>query len=174
MKRSNRVSLGPSPTRSRRGYMPCARLRCRRLLDRSGDSGEETHSADAAPAHWDYGAEEGPSHWASLDSDYEICGDGKRQSPININAPARLPTLWQPRLTTNLKTCSSKTTATRSRHRYRTPTGRSRSMAPGTRSKISFPHALGREDRRQALRCERPYRQYDARRKSRGHRTAGR
>ncbi|MBK5232896.1 MAG: carbonic anhydrase family protein [Thermoleophilia bacterium] len=49
-----------------------------------GDSGEETHSADAAHAHWGYGAEDGPSHWASLDSDYAVCGDGKRQSPMNI------------------------------------------------------------------------------------------
>jgi carbonic anhydrase len=50
-----------------------------------GDSDEETHSADAAHADWGYGAENGPSQWASLDPDYEICGDGKRQSPIDID-----------------------------------------------------------------------------------------
>ncbi|MBK8293644.1 MAG: carbonic anhydrase family protein [Solirubrobacterales bacterium] len=50
-----------------------------------GDSDEETDSAAATPAHWGYGEEDGPSQWASLDPAYELCGDGKRQSPININ-----------------------------------------------------------------------------------------
>jgi carbonic anhydrase len=40
----------------------------------------------AAPttAHWDYGPEHGPAHWASLSPDFATCASGRRQSPIDI------------------------------------------------------------------------------------------
>jgi carbonic anhydrase len=39
------------------------------------------------PAHWSYKAPEGPAQWASLSPDYETCGIGKDQSPIDIRDP---------------------------------------------------------------------------------------
>lgn len=39
------------------------------------------------PAHWSYKAPEGPAQWASLSPDYETCGIGKDQSPIDIRNP---------------------------------------------------------------------------------------
>lgn len=36
--------------------------------------------------HWDYG-EHGPSKWASLETKNKLCGEGKRQSPIDITNP---------------------------------------------------------------------------------------
>lgn len=33
---------------------------------------------------WTYAGERGPAHWARLSRDYALCGEGKRQSPIDI------------------------------------------------------------------------------------------
>ena len=38
----------------------------------------------ARPVHWTYSGDEGPQHWASLTGVYALCGQGTRQSPINI------------------------------------------------------------------------------------------
>ena len=38
-------------------------------------------------AHWNYGEDEGPKEWASLDERYHMCEEGKNQSPINIVNP---------------------------------------------------------------------------------------
>jgi len=43
------------------------------------------HGPAAAHApHWDYGADHGPAHWASLDPANAACASGTRQSPIDI------------------------------------------------------------------------------------------
>ena len=44
---------------------------------------------------WDYEGKTGAEHWASLDPDYAVCGSGKDQSPIDIQAApkAELPAL---------------------------------------------------------------------------------
>ncbi|EKU98433.1 carbonic anhydrase [Leptolyngbya sp. PCC 7375] len=34
---------------------------------------------------WGYDGDQGPAHWSTLSSDYHICGDGQRQSPIKID-----------------------------------------------------------------------------------------
>lgn len=34
---------------------------------------------------WNYGGEAGPEHWAELSADYHTCGDGGRQSPIDVD-----------------------------------------------------------------------------------------
>lgn len=53
-------------------------------------------TAMAAPAkeapHWDYEAE-GPAKWSTLSKDWEICGSGKEQSPIDIEkaSTSKLP-----------------------------------------------------------------------------------
>ncbi len=36
------------------------------------------------PEHWSYEGEGGPEHWAHLKPEYAQCGNGKRQSPIDI------------------------------------------------------------------------------------------
>jgi len=52
---------------------------------------EEKHK----PAHWNYHGAQGMAHWAKLDHDFEVCGTGHRQSPIDIRhaTPAPLPAL---------------------------------------------------------------------------------
>lgn len=45
-------------------------------------------------AHWGYGAENGPAHWAAMDPANAVCAAGKRQSPIDI--PADAPTQAAP------------------------------------------------------------------------------
>lgn len=40
--------------------------------------------AGGGKAHWGYSGNEGPEHWAELSKEYEMCGKGKNQSPINI------------------------------------------------------------------------------------------
>ncbi|MDH3325436.1 MAG: carbonic anhydrase family protein [Gammaproteobacteria bacterium] len=34
--------------------------------------------------HWGYTGHAGPENWAELNSDFELCGDGREQSPVNI------------------------------------------------------------------------------------------
>lgn len=38
----------------------------------------------ADKGNWGYNIENGPAHWAELDSKYETCGTGQTQSPIDI------------------------------------------------------------------------------------------
>lgn len=35
-------------------------------------------------ANWSYAGPDGPEHWGTLSPDYEMCAQGKNQSPINI------------------------------------------------------------------------------------------
>ena len=63
----------------------------------SGTTGSTTTAAeDAQPpdaeaehGHFSYSGAEGPAHWGSLNPDWAKCSDGKRQSAINLSAPAR-------------------------------------------------------------------------------------
>ncbi|WP_166787997.1 carbonic anhydrase [Cryobacterium adonitolivorans] len=43
----------------------------------------------AEPAHWSYDGESGPESWAGLDSDFQACEAGTKQSPIDL--PATVP-----------------------------------------------------------------------------------
>jgi len=49
--------------------------------------------------HWGYEGEEGPEHWAELSPDFQTCGTGKSQSPINFELnieEAPLPSIgWE-------------------------------------------------------------------------------
>src|SRR5688572_5057090 len=59
---------------------------------RPADSNEQATTADtthatppsARPVHWGYAGEAGPNAWATLTPVYSLCGEGKSQSPINI------------------------------------------------------------------------------------------
>ncbi len=41
--------------------------------------------AGSGASHWGYSGAEGPENWGSLSPDYEMCGKGKNQSPIDIS-----------------------------------------------------------------------------------------
>lgn len=41
-------------------------------------------AAERTGTHWGYGAENGPTKWASMHPKFRLCGTGKQQSPINI------------------------------------------------------------------------------------------
>jgi len=51
--------------------------------------------AQAAPAHWSYTGDHGPSHWGDLEPDYATCSAGQHQSPIDIKG-ARKDVSLQP------------------------------------------------------------------------------
>ena len=42
----------------------------------------------AGEHHWSYSGDTGPAQWATLESDYNACGIGKLQSPIDIHDSA--------------------------------------------------------------------------------------
>ncbi|WP_288843948.1 carbonic anhydrase family protein, partial [uncultured Deefgea sp.] len=46
---------------------------------------EKPHKAKHDPLHWSYEGETGPSHWGDMKSEFNLCRDGKQQSPINIS-----------------------------------------------------------------------------------------
>jgi len=51
--------------------------------------------AVAGGSHWGYTGHGGPEHWASMSKEFELCGSGKEQSPINISdaKTANLPAI---------------------------------------------------------------------------------
>jgi carbonic anhydrase len=44
----------------------------------------ETHQAADGEVHWGYKGNTGPDHWAELSSDFTMCTESARQSPINL------------------------------------------------------------------------------------------
>lgn len=50
------------------------------------ETNSKTEESAKHEKHWDY-EENGPNKWASLNKDYKLCGEGKRQSPIDITNP---------------------------------------------------------------------------------------
>jgi carbonic anhydrase len=38
--------------------------------------------------HWGYEADDGPEKWASMSSEWSLCGEGREQSPIDLADPA--------------------------------------------------------------------------------------
>ncbi len=64
-----------------------------------GDAHEgDTHEGDVHHApHWSYGdTESGPEFWGELSEDWLVCGEGQRQSPVDIPA---VPATTDPTLT---------------------------------------------------------------------------
>ena len=51
------------------------------------DPVQEAHD-DTRAAHWGYGAEDGPAQWASMSSEWSLCGAGLEQSPIDLVNPS--------------------------------------------------------------------------------------
>lgn len=51
---------------------------------------ETAHTANSHSKHWSYEGETGPQAWAKLAPEYAKCGNGQRQSPIDIRDGMRL------------------------------------------------------------------------------------
>ncbi|MDH5258987.1 MAG: carbonic anhydrase family protein, partial [Gammaproteobacteria bacterium] len=49
-----------------------------------GDKHESKKSHGSHETHWSYEGDGAPSHWASLKEEFALCGNGKSQSPIDI------------------------------------------------------------------------------------------
>src|SRR5262245_11298928 len=43
------------------------------------------HTPQHHPPHWSYSGSTGPTHWATLEKDFNTCGAGHAQSPIDIS-----------------------------------------------------------------------------------------
>ena len=57
----------------------------RRVVAHPAPSEPAAHAAAAhGPVHWGYEGAGAPENWAKLDPEYAVCGNGKRQSPIDI------------------------------------------------------------------------------------------
>lgn len=55
------------------------------------EAGEPFDPANARPAHWGYGAEDGPARWAELSPSYFRCAEGRSQSPIDLALSKVMP-----------------------------------------------------------------------------------
>jgi len=42
-------------------------------------------------SHWGYDHKNGPTHWSEINAKYELCKNGKNQSPINITHQIKVP-----------------------------------------------------------------------------------
>nr|WOJ51794.1 carbonic anhydrase-like 2a [Phlegmariurus tetrastichus] len=78
----------------------CACARPQEKIITSSTDAAAVHSSDENESDWSYGCVEdgcGPSHWAELSPDWDLCKNGQQQSPINIATfevvpdPALLP-----------------------------------------------------------------------------------
>jgi carbonic anhydrase len=57
------------------------------LLISSASANESQHTKHEAHAkHWGYMGEVGPSHWSEVDPKFNMCSEGKQQTPINVVA----------------------------------------------------------------------------------------
>ena len=56
-------------------------------LEKADPHGAETHSGEV---HWAYDGDNGPQNWARLKPEFNVCGIGKRQSPIAIQSDSTL------------------------------------------------------------------------------------
>lgn len=54
------------------------------LLNGTAALAADPHVAAGAPAHWEYVGETGADKWGGLAPEYELCGAGKMQSPIDL------------------------------------------------------------------------------------------
>jgi len=52
----------------------------------AGPRGSSAHGAKPGPSHWAYTGPTGPAAWGGLRPEFNLCGKGERQSPIDIRA----------------------------------------------------------------------------------------
>jgi len=51
----------------------------------SAAEGKKGHGEEKGHGvNWGYEGEAGPAHWGGLSTDYAVCGEGKRQSPVDV------------------------------------------------------------------------------------------
>lgn len=64
--------------------LSCSSDRSKQPTEQANDTSGSVSKTTARPAYWAYEGEDGPAAWATLSPAYAICGEGKNQSPINI------------------------------------------------------------------------------------------
>jgi carbonic anhydrase len=57
---------------------------CTGAEDQTDEAVTGQDEPEAQAPHWGYGPEDGPAVWASLTAEWAVCGDGQRQSPIDL------------------------------------------------------------------------------------------
>ncbi len=55
----------------------------------SGSDSADPQPVDSGSTTWTYSGDEGPDQWAEIDTEYELCESGKRQSPIDITGASQ-------------------------------------------------------------------------------------
>lgn len=73
------------PVRAEAAPEAAAEVTAKQGKRRSGK--EEVPAPQKPAAAWSYEGKLGPDKWARLDDSYALCGNGKRQSPIDIRTP---------------------------------------------------------------------------------------
>ncbi len=78
--RSPSHAAKPKPVLARAAPRPAHKASARK-------GGQREAKAHAMPSHadWSYRGAGGPDNWAALKPEFAVCGDGRRQSPIDIN-----------------------------------------------------------------------------------------
>ncbi len=72
-----------SPTAARPAGRSAVAMNSSKLSRPTEPAAHEAHPV-GAPAHWSYGGAAGPQSWATLKPEFSLCGNGQRQSPIDI------------------------------------------------------------------------------------------
>ena len=62
----------------------CSSEQSKENTEQTNDTSTSVSKKSVRPVHWAYEDEDGPDHWAALSPAYALCGEGKNQSPINI------------------------------------------------------------------------------------------
>lgn len=70
----------------RRGFLRAAATGCALCLSamRAVAQHAAPGAAGAAPPHWNYEGEAGPTHWGELSPDFKVCQLGMEQSPLDL------------------------------------------------------------------------------------------
>jgi carbonic anhydrase len=82
--RWNEIGLVVSPGR----YLPLVALLAVLALTGGGGASPPSEESDAneahAPVHWGYGEDDGPAVWGSLSPAWQVCAEGRTQSPVDL------------------------------------------------------------------------------------------
>jgi carbonic anhydrase len=85
---SERIAARLAEMRTKQAERAAAAARARRVSEAKRHQEELALAAAAAAprhgTHWTYEGESGPANWSKINSDWAMCGTGKRQSPIDV------------------------------------------------------------------------------------------
>jgi carbonic anhydrase len=88
---SEKIAARLAEMRAKQAERAAAAARARKAAEAKRRHDEQTAAAAAALAavprrgtHWTYEGESGPANWSKINVDWAMCGNGRRQSPIDI------------------------------------------------------------------------------------------